>query len=401
MNTSARTKRMLIGLVWSTLVAVVALYLEAGGWSGVATIGLVTLGWVLLLLMPFRSGSPIASGKQPHALDAATMETVNGALGTASVCIRQQHESIRSEVAQIQKMLSEAITILTASFQGILSATRAQQSIAVSLASNDASEGGTVNFDEFVEHTSGVMQSVVDSVIMNSKLGMELVEMTERISRRASDVESILGEISAIAKQTNLLALNAAIEAARAGEAGRGFAVVADEVRDLSTRTSQFSQQIGQVMKGMREGVKDTERAIEKLASTDMNFALESKQQVESVLTAMESLNQQRGSAIQNLGQHAQQMDGEVGRAITALQFQDLVSQLIDHVDRRVDGLDQLTGKFSALAASVQVAVVTGRYDAVSLAVNELGAQVAVLEQNARVKPDSQESGSHGEIDLF
>jgi methyl-accepting chemotaxis protein len=64
---------------------------------------------------------------------------------------------------------------------------------------------------------------VVDSVIMNSKLGMELVELTDRISKRAKEVESILTEIAGIAKQTNLLALNAAIEAARAGEAGRGL----------------------------------------------------------------------------------------------------------------------------------------------------------------------------------
>jgi methyl-accepting chemotaxis protein len=108
------------------------------------------------------------------------------------------------------------------------------------------------------------MQKVVDNVIMNSKLGMELVELTDRISKRAADVESILGEIAGIAKQTNLLALNAAIEAARAGEAGRGFAVVADEVRDLSTRTSQFSQQIAVVMKSMREGVSGAEDAIER-----------------------------------------------------------------------------------------------------------------------------------------
>jgi uncharacterized protein YukE len=91
---------------------------------------------------------------------------------------------------------------------------------------------------------------------------MELVGLTDNIAARTQDVQSILSEIGAIAKQTNLLALNAAIEAARAGEAGRGFAVVADEVRDLSGRTSQFSQQINKVIQNMQVTVKQTEEAI-------------------------------------------------------------------------------------------------------------------------------------------
>ena len=109
-------------------------------------------------------------------------------------------------------------------------------------------------FDEFVANTSQVMAQVVDNVVANSKLGMELVEMTDDIAKHTKKVQSILSEIGAIAKQTNLLALNAAIEAARAGEAGRGFAVVADEVRDLSARTTQFSQQINALMQTMQHG---------------------------------------------------------------------------------------------------------------------------------------------------
>lgn len=309
--------------------------------------------------------------------------------------------AIREEVVRVQSMLADATQTLTGSFHGMLAATNAQKSIAVGLTHDDEDSSGITRFDEFVGHTSEVMQRVVDSVIMNSKLGMELVELTDRISRRAADVESILGEIGGIAKQTNLLALNAAIEAARAGEAGRGFAVVADEVRDLSTRTTQFSQQIASLMKAMREGVKSTEEAIEKMASTDMNFALESKQQVEHVLRSMDGLNQQRSKAINQLGEHARNMDLEVNRAVTALQFQDMVSQLIGHVETRIRAMEGVLTEMDAVSDSVTHAALQGDAEPLRRASDALKTRITSLTEALEKNPVRQQEVSHGEIDLF
>jgi len=395
-----RTTIILLGLLWSGLLAGLVVYLQGGGGPVALALAGVVPGWIALVLAaPSRAVAEETVEQQVSSRDVcAAVETL---LIDASVSSRNQYQCIREEVDQVQQMLSEAIASLTGSFHGILAATNAQQAIAMSLASDDADGDEGMRLDEFVAQTSGVMQRVVDSVIMNSKLGMELVELTDRISKRARDVESILTEISGIAKQTNLLALNAAIEAARAGEAGRGFAVVADEVRDLSTRTSQCSQQIAVVMQGMREGVKGAEEAIEKLASTDMNFALESKQQVEQVLISMEGLNRQRGDAIGHLAEHAQVMDAEVSRAVTALQFQDLVSQLIAHVDRRVNGLTQLMGQFDALSGCLQQAATAGDSVPLLRVVEEMRVQLAALEEKTGARPVRQQEVSHGEIDLF
>lgn len=396
----SRTTALVLGLLWSGAVLGVAVYLQAGTLTTVVAQLVTALGWAALVLRVPVSRA-LAEDADKSAASPEVLATVEEVQREFVVAVQQQHQAIREEADRVQEILSAAIASLMGSFNGLLEATHAQQAIAVSLAQDDDDKKGSASFDEFVSNTSGVMQRVVDNVIMNSKLGMELVELTDRISKRASEVEGFLGEIANISKQTNLLALNAAIEAARAGEAGRGFAVVADEVRDLSTRTAQFSQQISVVMKSMREGVRGAENAIERLASTDMNFALESKQQVEQVLVSLEGINQQRGRAIVNLGRHATVMDAEVHRAVTALQFQDLVSQLIGHVDRRVDGLGQVLMEFASLAGLMQQAVASGDVEPLTRAAEAIRIQLSTLGERLGRGPVSQQDVSHGDIDLF
>ena len=397
----SRTTVTTLGLAWSGLAAWLPSQLPGGFAGAPVAVGGAALGWLLLIaLLPKTVEAQPAATKDAPVVPEGLV-AVEDVLRECAATFRRQHEAIRSEVSRVQDLLSDAIATLTSSFNGILTATQAQEAIAVGLVKDDADAESATSFDTFVETTSDVMQKVVDNVVMNSKLGMELVELTDRISRRASDVESILGQIAGIAEQTNLLALNAAIEAARAGEAGRGFAVVADEVRDLSTRTSQLSQQISTVMKSMREGVSGAEEAIERLASTDMNFAVQSKDQVAQVLTSIGDINQQRGKAIVRLGEHAREMDGEVGRAITALQFQDMVSQLITHVDKRAEALDAFMGEFDGLSEGIRRLVMSGDAAALVQTAGQVRQHLAAIEERLSRSPVSQTEMSHGDIDLF
>jgi methyl-accepting chemotaxis protein len=354
---SLKLKSLWIGVVWLLLVGAGASLVvpESFGLVGWVVLGLVAVGWVAI---HWLTGAPHPQARQQRSVDDGAKEALmiefHSLLNECAHQFSSQFEATRGELARVQALLNDAITSLSDSFHGLHAETSNQIELTVAVTTGSTDSGSVAQFDEFIHNTSDVMEKVVDSVISNSKLGMELVELTDSIAQRTQDVQSILSEIGAIAKQTNLLALNAAIEAARAGESGRGFAVVADEVRDLSSRTSQFSQQINGLMQSMQVSVRQTEDAIQRMASQDMTFALESKSRVGEIIHTMQTQNKVRSEAIGKLAGSAQSIEQQVNRAVTGLQFQDMVSQSMGHIGKRVNALDEVSRHLGVLAAALQ-----------------------------------------------
>jgi methyl-accepting chemotaxis protein len=323
-------------------------------------------------------------------------------------CVRQfsaQFDAARGELSRVQTLLSDAIAALSTSVHGLHAEASHQAELTVAVTTGAADGGSAMQFDEFVANTSSVMERVVDSVVSNSKLGMELVDLTDSIAKRTRDVQSILSEIASIAKQTNLLALNAAIEAARAGEAGRGFAVVADEVRDLSARTSQFSSQINALMQTMQVSVQQTEEAIQRMASQDMTFALESKTRVGEIIETMQGQNRIRIEAIGELAKSSHSVEQQVNRAVTGLQFQDMVSQLMAHVGKRVDALDSVIRHLGELSSALQADAQSSNSGAALSQLSDETRRVAEslknLSVNTHHNPVDQGAMSSGDVELF
>ena len=130
----------------------------------------------------------------------------------------------------------------------------------------------TVQVEQAVEHAGQASQQIVRGQESVGRAQLEISQLASRINGTESTVQSlavqaeqigsVLEVISSIANQTNLLALNAAIEAARAGEQGRGFAVVADEVRSLAQRTALSTQEIKTIIEGLQHGSRQAVEAM-------------------------------------------------------------------------------------------------------------------------------------------
>lgn len=133
----------------------------------------------------------------------------------------------------------------------------------VARSASDAAEA-TQSADEQGDTAKVVVVEAMGAVDMLADMVRQAAEVIRRLEGESDNISKVVAEISGISEQTNLLALNAAIEAARAGEQGRGFAVVADEVRTLATRTQQSTEEISTMINSLQSGTLNAVAAMEK-----------------------------------------------------------------------------------------------------------------------------------------
>lgn len=197
---------------------------------------------------------------------------------------------------------------------------------------------------QMIRHVSEVVQ---DSAIKIEKLGVS-----------SSEIGEIISVINDIADQTNLLALNAAIEAARAGEQGRGFAVVADEVRKLAERTTNATKEIAQMIKGIQQETKDAVTGMNR-GSQEVAHGLTLADKADEVLKEIVASSQEVFDNVSQIAAASEEQSAtseQISRSVTSISSVTSQSAMgIDQIARSAEDLNKLTENIFALISQFKV----------------------------------------------
>jgi len=332
---------LLTAAAW--LLSVAAVTLSSSFTLSIATLSMCA---VVSCAALFKSVAPSPEARPdtsvlPAEQQAELNQRAMGHVDTLCSSVDLNGTSIRTAV-------ETNVTNLSDSFQGLMSKSAEQNDAMTQLVSRISGQGeqteNRVTLGGFASEVGQILDDYVELFIDVSDKSINAVHNIQDMTEQFDSMFTLISEIKGIADQTNLLALNAAIEAARAGEAGRGFAVVADEVRKLSKDSNNLNEQIRTRAEQSKATIIRVEKVVGEIASLDMTIAIDARGHLDGMLAELEGVNQDVSMGVEKVAEVNGQVQADVYQAVTALQFADIVGQDAEKIRLAVQGIKAILG---------------------------------------------------------
>lgn len=378
----AKTKALIFLCAWSA--ALIAVYTFSNPHWAALTILVLAIG----------SGSCLLKQQEhePSDLDVATDSDLSSLNQQVLDLSEPLIQSLDVSTEQVRLIVDDSVSRLYTSFNGLNEKSSAQHDLmmrVVSRVSGAEIEGQeNVTLEAFAQEVGSILDNYVTLFVDVSDKSIQAVHSIQDMVKHLDGMFTLLNDIRGIANQTNLLALNAAIEAARAGEAGRGFAVVADEVRKLSQDSATLNEQIRERVEATQTTITSVEKVVGEIASLDMNIAIDAKGHLDNMLKELEHVNSHVTEGVNELVGISSDIKQDVNGAITALQFADIVNQQVAQIRSCSEQFDSI---LSAAHAGQDSCVES----------NIKAAQQRLSEVGAMSNSSQRESMDVGETELF
>lgn len=315
--------------------------------SGVAVLLTIMLAWLLTrsivnpMTRAVRAAEGIASGDLTRPIDVDGKDEATQllrALATMQRNLRQTIELIAGSSTQLASAAEELSAVTEESSRGLQQQNNEIEQAATAVnemtAAVEEVARNAVSTSEASQQSNQAAREGRDRVIETVKSIQDMTRqiqttsgLVEGLAAQGRDIGKVLDVIRSIAEQTNLLALNAAIEAARAGEAGRGFAVVADEVRALAHRTAESTKEIEQMVAGIQTRTGDAVQSMSRNTDstrTTLSLAGSAGDALEVITVAIAQINE-RNLVIASASEEQAQVSREVDRNL--VNIRDLAAQ--------------------------------------------------------------------------
>jgi methyl-accepting chemotaxis protein len=240
------------------------------------------------------------------------------------------------------QLTEQAANTITSSFQAVINKATIQARQAMELLEGTqgaTSDGSPQSLQDFIRVSDERLNKMADEVVRVADLSVSMVQDLDGVQNRAQAIDGFLLDVEKLADQTSLLALNADIEAARVGEYGRGFSIVAQEVRRLSRRSTEFSNRIREHLKAVKVGLNKTYGNMRTLSAADMEHALSIKDEVIKLTQSLEGKNREVAETVGRINTISKEIAQDVQNVVISLQFHDITSQKLNSMLQPMDEL--------------------------------------------------------------